>query len=93
MKKIILAIATIAIVFLGVTSVSSSEKEPVIIDFPDGHQVAGYVKECELEPYECTIALTDGSVYTVMYSQVDDLSKIIYSPDVLEFFEHAYPRA
>ncbi|MCO4651031.1 hypothetical protein Si036_00400 [Streptococcus infantarius subsp. infantarius] len=93
MKKIILAIATIAIVFLGVTSVSSSEKEPVIIDFPDGHQVKGYVLDCELDLYKCSLKLSDGKIYTVMYTQIDDLSKVIISPDVLDYFEHIYPQA
>lgn len=93
MKKIILSIVTIAIVFLSATSVSSSEKEPVVIDFPDGHQVIGYVKECELEPYECTIALTNGSVYTVMYTQVDDLTKICFTEEALEYAKHAYQQA
>ena len=92
MKKIILTIATIAFAFLGTTTVLSSEKEPVTISFPDGHQVTGFVDECELDAYECTIALTDGSVYTVMYTQVDDVAKIVFDKEWLDYIEHIYPR-
>lgn len=92
MKKLILTIATIALTFLGTTTVLSSEKEPVTLSFPDGHQVTGYVDECELDAYECTVALTDGSVYTVMYTQVDDLDKIIFDKDWLDYVKHIYQR-
>lgn len=93
MKKIILVIVTVTIVFLGATSVSSSEKEPVVIEYPNGKIVKGYVLDCELDLYECSLKLSDGKIYTVMYTQIDDLSKIITNPEVLDYFEHIYPQA
>lgn len=78
MKKLIIIFAT-ALLAASCSIVRSEDKEAVTISFPDGSKVTGIVKNCEQYKDMCRIYLTDGQVYDVLYTQVDDVYKL--SPD------------